>query len=69
MATEREQLLAINGIGEATADKILEITARDDTADEELASLVCDAWDYHLVEQHGYAGKYLRKAHDKVNQE
>jgi endonuclease III-like uncharacterized protein len=67
MATEREQLLAITGIGEATADKILDITACDHSADEELESLVCDAWDYYVDQQHGYAGKYLRQAHERVH--
>jgi endonuclease III-like uncharacterized protein len=63
----RKQLLAINGVGEATADKILAITEEHTTTDTDVATQVRAAWDYYQADQYGYAGKFLRNAYEQVS--
>lgn len=65
MADLREELQTINGVGEATADAILDVL--DEYGSDDLTGLIEQAYDYHEAGQHEYARKYVRRAYERVN--
>jgi endonuclease III-like uncharacterized protein len=63
MSDLRDDLTEIQGVGEATADSILEVLAEHDTGtDSEVREAVLETWDYYQDGQYSYAGKYLERA-------
>ena len=68
MSDLRDELVAIRGVGEATADAILEVLESHNSHSDELAELVEQSWDYYRVEQYEYAGRFLEEAHDRVTE-
>lgn len=68
MSELREALTDIQGVGDATADKILDAVEAhaDSDVPEDLAENVRSAWDYHHNGDYGYAGKFLERAAESV---
>ena len=62
----RDALLGIDGVGPATADKIMEIVAENGSAD--VADDLEAAVDYLDAGRPGYAEKYVRRAYDSVSE-
>ena len=58
----RDDLTEINGVGEATADKILEIVGDDTQAKEHLETAI----EYYEAGQDGYAKGYVYKAFEEL---
>lgn len=56
-----DELTDIDGVGDATAEKILEVV--DDYSNtDNVEQNVRQAWDYYDSGKPGYAGKYLQRA-------
>ena len=63
----RDELQAIDGVGPATADKILDVVDAHGSAD--VADDLARALDYFEADRPGYAAKYVRRAYDAVSEE
>jgi len=63
-----DDLLAIDGVGEATANKVHEVYQQHGYGDtnEELAQNLRQALDYYDVGNYEYAGKYLKRAEELI---
>ena len=72
----RDELTEINGVGEVTADKILEVVERAEEyskivekaeqPSKTVEENVREAWDYYEEGKESYAGKYLRRAYNAL---
>lgn len=60
----KAELTEIDGIGDVTAEKILEAVAEHDGTDSTVIENVRDAYDYYESGQESYAGKFLRRAYE-----
>lgn len=64
MSNLKDQLQEIDGVGEKTAEKILDVV--DETNSDELTENIEDAYDYYQAGQYSYAGKFLKRAYESL---
>lgn len=60
-----DELTEIQGVGDATAEKILAVVDAHDVSGE-LEAALTDAVGYHEAGQHEYAEKFVRRAYAEV---
>ena len=61
----RDELTEIRGVGEATADEILDVLDERDDVDD-VRDYVQEVHDHHQAGEHQYAAKYVQRAHDAL---
>lgn len=65
----RKELQEIDGVGEKTADKIMDVLDgyQEETVPDDLEDAIMDMWDYYDAGEHEYAGEYLKDIVEYVN--
>lgn len=63
--TLEDELQEINGVGEATAEKIVEIV-EEHSVDSEVSENVKSAYEYYEAGQMAYAGKFIERAYNNL---
>lgn len=66
MSDLHDDLTDIRGIGDATAEEIIEVVEGHTEDNETLRDNLESALDYYEDERYGYAGKYLRRAYNAL---
>jgi len=65
MSDIEAELMDINGVGEATAEKILDVMNGSGVS-ERLRENVIEAYEHYEAGQESYAGKFLTRAYEEV---
>ena len=61
----KDELTDIDGVGDVTAERIIEVLDERDT-DDAVAENVREAHEYYEAGEKSYAGKFLRRAYNEL---
>jgi len=65
MSDLKGELMEIKGVGEATAEEVMNVL-EETQSNETVASLLADALSYYEEGSPGYARKYVEQAYEEV---
>jgi len=66
MSDLKGELMEIKGVGEATAEEVMNVL-EETQSNETVASLLADALSYYEDGRPGYAKTYVQEAYNEVN--
>ena len=66
MSDLKDDLTDIDGVGEVTADRILETLEAHDSTDSEVAENVREAYKCYAAGEVGYARKFIERAYEAL---